>query len=214
MNLFFDFDSTIIQTESLDELAKMILKNDPKRIKEFEEITTRGMIGDMDFNQSLSNRLELISATKLDINNLIVELKNSLSPSVDYLKKILENKSTNCFVISGGFIDYILPICIELGFKESNIFANKFNYENERVIGFESTNLLSKSKGKSMLIQSLNLSKPIVMIGDGYTDLEVKLESVADKFIAFTENISRPIVVENADLICQNFNQVQDFIYG
>lgn len=212
MNLFFDFDSTIIQSESLDELAKMVLGNDEKKIAAFEEITNRGMRGELDFNQSLVSRLDLISPTLSDVSSLIQDLKNALSPSISHLKLILEKNRDNCFVVSGGFMEYIKPICTELGFLDSHIFANQFLYEGEKIVGFDPSNILSNTKGKVRLMESLKLSSPIIMVGDGYTDLEVKLEGIADQFIAYTETINRKIVVDKADYICANFNQVYKYI--
>ncbi|MFY7860855.1 MAG: HAD-IB family phosphatase [Chitinophagales bacterium] len=214
MNLFFDFDSTIIQTESLDELAKMVLTGDQNRTNQFEDITNLGMKGELDFEQSLIRRLNLIAAAKSDINRLIPDLRQTLSPSIDFLKHILEENRSSCFVVSGGFLDYMKPICLELGFLEDHIFGNEFTYDGEKIVGFNAENVLSKSKGKARLIQSLKLPSPIIMIGDGYTDYEVKKEAVADHFIAFTENVLRQKVVDHADTICQNFNQVYNQIYA
>lgn len=212
MNLFFDFDSTIIQTESMDELAKLVLTNDQEKIYQFERITEQGMTGEIVFEQSLNGRLNLIAATKSDINKLITDLRQTLSPSIDYLKRIVEENRSSCFVVSGGFLDYLKPICIELGFLEDHIFGNDFTYDGEKIIGFNTENILSKSKGKASLIQTLGLPSPIVIVGDGYTDYEVKLEIIADHFIGFTENISRQQVVDHADVICQNFNQVYNYL--
>lgn len=46
------------------------------------------------------------------------------------------------------------------------------------------------------------------MIGDGYTDYEVKKNEQATKFIAFTENIQRERILENADMLADSFKQV------
>jgi D-3-phosphoglycerate dehydrogenase len=212
MNLFFDFDSTIIQTEGLDKLAKMVLTNDQEKIDQFEEITKQGMKGELDFEQSLIGRFNLIAATKSDINRLILDLRQTLSPSIDFLKRIVEENRSSCFVVSGGFLDYLKPICIELGFLEDHIFGNEFTYDGEKIIGFNTKNILSKSKGKASLIQSLGLPSPIVIIGDGYTDCEVKLGGIADHFVAFTENVTRQKVVDRADVICENFSEVYNYI--
>jgi D-3-phosphoglycerate dehydrogenase len=212
MNLFFDFDSTIIQTESLDKLAKMVLTDDQEKIDQFEEITKQGMKGELDFEQSLIGRFNLIAATKSDINRLFLDLRQTLSPSIDFLKRIVEENRSSCFVVSGGFLDYLKPICIELGFLEDHIFGNEFTYDGEKIIGFNTKNILSISKGKASLIQSLGLPSPIVIIGDGYTDCEVKSGGIADHFVAFTENITRQKVVDRADVICENFNEVYNYI--
>ena len=46
-----------------------------------------------------------------------------------------------------------------------------------------------------------------MLIGDGFTDYEMKSVGSADKFFAFTENIKRKEVIENADYEIQNFDE-------
>ena len=55
-----DFDSTFTQVEALDELAKISLKDNPKQLevsKKIEEITQLAMAGDLNFMQSLDQRI-------------------------------------------------------------------------------------------------------------------------------------------------------------
>ena len=64
-------------------------------------------------------------------------------------------------------------------------------YENEKIIGYDKNNPLSKSHGKVKIIKELNLKGVIRIIGDGYTDYEIKKEGLANYFYLFTENIKR-----------------------
>ena len=51
-----------------------------------------------------------------------------------------------------------------------------------------------------------------IIIGDGYTDYEVKKEKAAIKFIQYAENINRKKLNKHADIIAFNFNEIIDFI--
>ena len=65
--------------------------------------------------------------------------------------------------------------------------------------GLIQRNLLSQNNGKPRQIEALNLEGEIYVLGDGYTDYEIKKAGIAHKFYAFTENVRREKVLENAD---------------
>ena len=65
-----DFDSTFIKLETLDELAKLVLKNDKERnlkIKQITEITNQAMSGNINFTKALNLRLQLLKINKTDV---------------------------------------------------------------------------------------------------------------------------------------------------
>ena len=95
----------------------------------------------------------------------------------------------------------------------NHVFANTFTWNKEgEITGFDSTNVLSNDGGKPALVRQLNLAAPVVVIGDGYTDFEIKKAGLATYFIAYTENVSRPSVLEKADFVARNFNDFLNFI--
>lgn len=63
-------------------------------------------------------------------------------------------------------------------------------------------------EGKVKMIQKMKFDAPLYMVGDGFTDYEIKKEGLVEKFFAFTENITRQIVVENADVVANTFEEV------
>ena len=78
------------------------------------------------------------------------------------------------------------------------------------IIGFDKTNVLSKHNGKIDCLKQLNLPGEIQVIGDGYSDYVMREAGVADKFFAYTENVSRVKTTENADHIAPNLDE---FLY-
>ena len=61
-HLIIDFDSTFVTVESLDELAHIVLKDNPEsaqRLEMIKAITRAGMEGSIPFDESLSKRMEL-----------------------------------------------------------------------------------------------------------------------------------------------------------
>jgi len=58
----------------------------------------------------------------------------------------------------------------------------------------------------------INLPGIIYAIGDGYTDYQIKQSGVAKYFIAFTKHVKRRVVIEKADYIVQNFDELASII--
>jgi D-3-phosphoglycerate dehydrogenase len=87
------------------------------------------------------------------------------------------------------------------------IVANKFLYDNNKVIGYDKKNPLSKSQGKVNILKELKLKGEVHVIGDGYTDYEIKKEGLANYFYLFIENIKRESVVKSADYLLKSLDQ-------
>ena len=206
-----DFDSTFINSEALDELCQISLKKNPdknKILKEFENLTHLGMEGKISFRDSLVKRIALMNSNKSQIDELIKKLRSKVSKSVHRNKSFFKNHGENIYIISGGFKEIIIPIISKFFIPEENVFANTFEFDSKgNITGFDSKNLLSQDNGKIKLLKKLGLKGELYVIGDGYTDYELKKEGIAHKFFAFTENIEREIVTKNADHITPNMDE-------
>lgn len=210
-NFVFDFDSTLTSVEGLDVLAEISLEGKPEReevVKKIQEITDLGIDGDISFTESLKRRIALLKANKDDLNKLIDLLKSKLSSSVEANKAFFEEYKDQIYVISCGFKEFIVPIVEELGITEDRVYANTFEFdENGVIIGFDSSNPLSQHNGKVNCLKLAGLDGEIQIIGDGYSDYVMRKEGVADKFFAYTENVSRKKATDNADFVVANMNE-------
>ena len=207
-----DFDSTFTKVEALDILGEISLKNDPdkaQKLQAVKDITDQGMEGKLTFRESLVQRLNILDANKEQINELITALKKKVSDSFQRNKEFLKENADDIYIISNGFKDFVVPIVMDYGIKPENVFANEFVYdESEKISGFNEDNPLSKNNGKPETIRSLKLEGDIYVIGDGYTDYEIKASGVANKFYAFTENVHRPSVSSKADHIAPSLDEI------
>ena len=209
--LIIDFDSTFIKTETLDELSKICLQPNlysEKILSDIKTITNKAMIGKIDFKYSLMSRLKLINISLDKIEEVITILKDDISTSIINNKMFFIENSKNIYIVSGGFIDIIEPIVSTFNIKNNHIIANSFIYRNSTVVGCDEENDLLKKEGKVIAVNKLNLNGEIIVVGDGYTDYEIKKCGAADTFIAFSENISRQSVIQKADIIADNFDVV------
>ena len=173
-------------------------------------MTNLAMSGKLSFNKALSDRISLLDLKETHIKETSEFLLNKISPSFDLnLEFIKENKSS-CYIISGGFKDIIIPIVKKFGFIEKHIFANNFIYNKDGTIKLDNANPLSKDNGKNLIAK--NIKGFNIIIGDGYTDYEVKKNGNAMKFIQYIENINRKELNNKADLIAKNFQDIINFL--
>ena len=208
MNHFIiDYDSTFIKVESLDELSKISNGDDETINNKISEITNLGMEGKISFSDSLRKRIELIECNKEDIVKTVEILEKKVSDSFKNNISFLKNNAENILIVSSGFHELIEPIVIQYGIKKENIFANKFLYDKNKVIGYDKKNPLSKSQGKVNILKELKLKGEVHVIGDGYTDYEIKKEGLANYFYLFIENIKRESVVKSADYLLKSLDQ-------
>ena len=93
------------------------------------------------------------------------------------------------------------------------VYANDLIFnKDEKLIGVDLNNPLSKSKGKVKLLKSLDLKNDIIVVGDGYTDYELKKYNIAKYFLAYTKYEERHKITLKADKKCINFDQVVEFL--
>lgn len=213
-NYIFDFDSTLTKVEALDVLAEITLENNPKKqeiIQEIIDITNLGIDGEISFTESLERRIKLLKANESDLSGLIKALKKQVSKSIESNKEFFEEFADDIYVISCGFKEFIDPIVKEYNIPSERVFANTFEFaENGEIVGFDANNPLSQHNGKIKCLKDMNLEGEIQVIGDGYSDYVTREAGIADKFFAYTENVSRDKTTENADHIAPNLDE---FLY-
>ncbi|WP_343030498.1 phosphoglycerate dehydrogenase [Fulvivirga aurantia] len=209
-----DFDSTFTQVEALDVLGEIALngsKDKNQRIQKIKDITDEGMSGKLTFRESLEERIKLLGAHKSHLEPLVEELKKLVSTSFRRNTEFFKQHSDRVFIISNGFKDFITPIVTEYHVKPENVFANSFEFdEYDNIVGFDRDNVLSSNNGKVEQLKQLDLKGDVYVIGDGYTDYEIKAAGLANKFYAFTENVERDIVTDKADHVTPSLDE---FLY-
>lgn len=207
-----DFDSTFTRVEALDILGEISLAKDPKRsekLKAIKDITDQGMGGTLTFRESLEKRLDILQANKNQIDELIHTLRSYVSKSFERNQEFLQENANDIYILSNGFKEFIIPIVGEYGIKAENVFANDFVFDEAgNIVDFNRENPLSKNKGKAETLKNLQLQGDIYVIGDGYTDYEIKASGLANKFYAFTENIHRDNVAEKADHVALSLDEI------
>jgi D-3-phosphoglycerate dehydrogenase / 2-oxoglutarate reductase len=78
----------------------------------------------------------------------------------------------------------------------------------QRIIGCNQNNILSQDAGKVKLVKQLNFTQQVCVIGDGFTDYQIKEAGLAEKFYLYTENVFRKSLVENATAVISNLDEI------
>ncbi len=209
-SFIIDFDSTFIRLEALEEMARMVF--DPTRdealITEVTEITRLGMEGRITFDVSLSRRLKMLRLEKRHIEAIIKEFRESVSPSFQRNRELIRQLSDRIYIVTGGFREFVVPVVADFGIPAGHVFANTFIYDEKGVVtGYDRDNPLSRSGGKAEVVRRLNLPGQVYVLGDGYSDYEIKKAGVAHFFAAFTENVRREPVLPYADFVAGSFEE-------
>jgi D-3-phosphoglycerate dehydrogenase len=206
-----DFDSTFTKVEGLDELAAISLDGHRERdhfLSQIKQMTERGMAGELSFHESLRQRIALLHAHRDHLPRLVEHLATKVSDSFQRNKEFISQYADQIYIVSSGFKEFIVPIVTAMGVREDHVFANTFTYDEDGTInGYDEMNVLSTDGGKVKLLQSLSLPGDVYVIGDGYTDYELRESGLANKFFAFTENVQRARVTAKADHVVPSLDE-------
>lgn len=201
----FDVDSTVIQDEGIDELAKFCGKGD-----EVKKLTAEAMGGNMTFQEALKKRLDIIRPTVTQIREFLDTFPIRLTPGISQLVKSLHDLGVPVYLVSGGFRSLIEPVAEKLGIPPSNIFANRLKFFfNGEYAGFDENEPTSRSGGKGLVVRRLKEQhgyQRLVIIGDGATDAEAS--PPADGFIGFGGNVVREEVRKRASWYVTDFQEL------
>lgn len=162
-----DMESTIIREELIDEMAELM-----GRRREIAAITASAMAGDIDFAESLRQRvgaLKGISVSQLDE----IRKRISLMPGAETLVRTMAGHSATCALVSGGFTLFADEVGTRLGFD--TVAANVLDIAEARLSGRVREPVLGPSEKALTLArlaaqQGLDISHAIA-VGDGANDI-------------------------------------------
>jgi len=188
--LIADMDSTIITSETLDELADLAGKGD-----ETAAITKRSMLGEIEFADALRERLAILKGMpETLINEALAGV--ILSPGAETLVRTMAAHGAHTALVSGGFTPFTQAVAAMAGFHDN--FANHFDF----IEGQLSGNAVEPILGPEAKLETLKRLAdesgiPItdtLAVGDGAND--VPMIRAAGLGIA---HYGKPITLEAAD---------------
>jgi HAD superfamily phosphoserine phosphatase-like hydrolase len=207
-SIILDVDSTLSDIEGIDWLAA-------QRGAEIEAwsagLTERAMQGDIPIEAVYSERMRIVKPTLPEIEQLgKIYIERVATHAAETIAKFRAN-DVEVVLVSGGLREAILPLATDLGVGPENVHAvSVFFDENGGYAGFDDASLLTRQSGKRTIVGQMDLKGPILAVGDGMTDCEIK--AVVQGFAAFTGFTRREAVIERADYVIENFDQLRDLV--
>ncbi|MBQ9559823.1 MAG: phosphoserine phosphatase SerB [Bacteroidaceae bacterium] len=186
----FDMDSTLIQTECIDELAE---RNGVG--KEVRAITESAMRGEIDFKESFTRRVALLKGLDVSVMQDIAE-HLPMTEGVERLMMVLKRYGYKIALLSGGFTFFGEYLQRRLGIDY--VYANELEIgEDGKLTGRYVGDIVDGQRKAELLrliaqVEKVDLEQTIA-VGDGANDLPML--SLAGLGIAFH---AKPRVVANA----------------
>ena len=200
----FDLDNVIIDGEAIDEIGKLANVEE-----EIAEITEKAMQGEIDFETSIKDRVQLLEGTSIeDIEKVADDLP--LMPGACKTINCLKEKDVDVAIISGSFDVVADKVKDKLGVD--TVYTNSFTVEDGKLTGEVTGPLVSGNKLDVLKdhVEKAGIAlENVVAVGDGANDISM-IES-AGCGIAFNAKDSvkeiADIVVEEKDL-CKVLDEI------
>jgi phosphoserine phosphatase len=170
----FDMDSTLITIECIDELADFAGKKEA-----VADITEAAMRGDLDYRESLRQRLALLAGLDARVLARVFEERLRLSPGAHELLATAQAAGLRTAILSGGFTYFTERLRIELGFDFAT--SNELEISGGKLTGNVVGDIVdaeAKARHLTRLRDKLGLRKEqVIAIGDGANDLLMMAEA-------------------------------------
>ncbi|QQN28093.1 phosphoserine phosphatase SerB [Pseudomonas syringae group genomosp. 3] len=185
----FDMDSTLIEAEVIDELAKAAGVGE-----QVAEITERAMRGELDFSESFKERLALLKGLDVGVlDDIGASLR--LTEGAETLFSELKRLGYKTAILSGGFTYFAKQLQAKLGIDY--VYANELEVVDGKVTGVAVEPIVNAQRKADLLRElahkeGLSLEQTIA-VGDGANDLPML--AIAGLGIAFR---AKPLVKQSA----------------
>jgi phosphoserine phosphatase len=203
-SLILDVDSTLCEIEGIEWLAA---RRDAATAEQIVLVTEAAMRGDISFSSVYGARLEAVRPTHDEVAQLAAAYVDTLSPGARDALAAIRAAGIHVVIVSGGLRQAVLPVAAEVGIPEHDVHAvDVFFGEDGSYTGFANDHPCAQQNGKAAVVRTLDLRAPILAVGDGITDAELK--PVISTFVAFIGVIARDPVIERADHTVRTFAEL------
>jgi len=212
--LVLDVDSTLSAIEGIDWLAALRSESVRERVA---GITESAMSGEVALGSIYAERLAAVMPTRAEITELGHAYVEGMEGGAPESLAKLTNMGVRIVLVSAGIREAVLPLAGTVGVPSSDVHAVRVYFtESGNYAGFNTASPLTQNGGKVTVVRGLGLARPILAVGDGMTDAELRtLEPPAvDAFAVYTGVVERAPVVRVADYTIRSFEQLLALMRG
>ncbi len=193
--VIFDCDSTLSAIEGIEELAR-------EHRDEIAHLTDLAMRGAVPLEEVYGRRLDLIRPTRADVARIGELYISRMVPGAAETVAALAARGVVLQVLSGGLLPAVAHLSRHLGIAPDRVAAVDLQFGADGAYtGFDTASPLARAGGKRTWVEAhlARLPRPILLVGDGATDLEAR--PAVDAFAAFAGVVRRQDVVAGADVV-------------
>lgn len=207
-SVVLDVDSTLSDVEGIDWLAAL-------RGDEVEQwsasLTAQAMAGGIPIEGVYAQRMGVVKPTRAEIERLAAVYLERIAVGAAETVAELREHDVEVVMVSGGLREAILPLARKLNIPEQSVHAvSVFFSADGQYAGFDSRSPFTRQLGKRSAVEKMNLRRPVLAVGDGMTDAEMK--GAVEGFGAFTAFKRRAPVIELADYVIESFDQLRHLV--
>ncbi len=171
----------------------MLSRLSSSRADEVRAITDAGMAGEIEFRESMEQRLAIAHPTREMVEGFGEEAIGLLLPG---MTKLVRGLPAECWIVSGGLEEALIPVGRELGIPPERIRGTVIDWAEDGTLRG-----LARCGPKAEAVADVcgDWSAPRIGVGDGMSDYALKQAGIVDEFVAFTGIVRRePVVATGA----------------
>lgn len=196
--VIFDCDATLSEIKGIEELGR-------EHRAELEALTNAAMNGQVPLEQVYGERLRLARPNRARVEQVGHQYVERLTADAREVIDALRAADIDVRIISSGVRPAVLILSRYLGIADEAVAAVDLVFDqNGEYEGYDAMSPLAASGGKVRIVEQWTaaMARPVMLVGDGATDLEAK--GVVDMFVAFAGVAARPKVMAGADAVIRH----------
>jgi len=196
--VIFDCDATLSEIKGIEELGR-------EHRRALEDMSNAAMDGDVLLEEIYAARLNLARPNRTRVEEVGHQYVERLTADALEVVAALLAADVDVRVISSGVRPAVLILSRYLGIADEKVAAVDLRFDAAGGYqGYDRTSPLAASRGKVRIIEqwAATMARPVMLVGDGATDLEAK--GVVDMFVVYAGVAARPKVMAGADAVIRH----------
>lgn len=176
-------------------------------------LTAEAMAGERILNEVYGARLDLVRPSAREVSELAEAYFAAAAPGAAEVLQRLTHAGVTVEIVTSGIQQAVAPFVAQMGVGPERLHAVRLEFDaSGNYLSFDAATPLVVHGGKRIVAESLKLRRPVLAVGDGVTDGEIR--PAADAFAVFTGFVRRAPVVAIADHEAKSFAEVERLALG